>query len=128
MRQPGEEGYTLLEVLVAFVILAGAVIMSFRIFGDGLARLNATDRQIGMVAAAQDLLSKLQLKRVLQPGTTSGTSGDYAWTVTLTPYPGKAAGAPAAVSLVHARVEIRPERQGDASAYSLETDLLAVTE
>ena len=127
MRRPGEEGYTLLEVLVAFVILSGAVIMSFRIFGDGLARLNAADRQIRMVATAQDLLSQLQLKPVLQPGTTSGISGDYAWTVTLTPYPGKD-NAPGAVSLVQAKVEVRPQHQGDAGTYDLETTLLAITE
>jgi general secretion pathway protein I len=127
MRRPGEEGYTLLEVLVAFVILSGAVIMSFRIFGDGLARLNATDRQIRMVATAQDQLSQLQLKPVLQPGITSGVSGEYTWTVTLTPYPGKA-NAPGAVSLVRVRVEVHPQHQGDASAYDLETTLLAVTE
>ena len=31
-----EEGSMLLEVLVAFVILAGAVILNLRIFGEGI--------------------------------------------------------------------------------------------
>lgn len=127
MQSAGEEGYTLLEVLVAFVILAGAVIMSFRIFGDGLHRLNAADRQIQMVAAAQDLMSQLQLATTLKPGTTSGVAGDFAWTVTLTPYPGNTS-SPQSISLVHARVEIRPDDLAEAASYSLETNLLAVVE
>lgn len=128
LRRDGDAdaGYTLLEVLVAFVILSGAVIMSFRIFGDGLRRLDAAERQMRLAIVAQDVLSGLQLKPVLQPGVTAGVSEGYAWTVTLTAYPDQAA-APNAVSLVHAKVEVR-EEGASAPVYDLETHLLTRTE
>ena len=42
MRDEAEDGFTLVEVLVAFVILAGAVVLSFQIFADGLRRPGRT--------------------------------------------------------------------------------------
>jgi general secretion pathway protein I len=126
MRQ-GEEGYTLLEVLVAFVILAGAVIMSFRIFGDGLHRLNEADRQIKMVTVGQDLMSRLQLATHLAAGTTTGHSGQFGWTITLTRYPDKDT-APQGVSLFHARIDIREDKSGGTTSYGLETHLLAIAQ
>ncbi|WP_162914386.1 type IV pilus modification PilV family protein [Taklimakanibacter lacteus] len=118
-----EDGYSLLEVLVAFVILSGAVIMSFRIFGDGLRRLDAADRQMEMVAVGQDLLSDLQLKPVLQPGRMSGVSQGYAWTIMLTPAADQDP-APNALALVHVRVEVRQE-DATVPGFDLETTLLA---
>lgn len=126
MRQ-GKEGYTLLEVLVAFVILAGAVIMSFRIFGEGLHRLNETDRQIRMVTVGQELVSRLQLATHLAAGTTTGHSGEFDWTITLTRAPDKDI-APQGVSLFHARIDIREDKPGDTASYGLETHLLAVAQ
>ncbi|MGE3872939.1 MAG: prepilin-type N-terminal cleavage/methylation domain-containing protein [Parvibaculaceae bacterium] len=129
MMRGGEEGYTLLEVLVAFVILAGAVIMSFRIFGEGLHRLNEADRQVEMVTVAQQLMARLQLGSRLAAGTTTGRVGDLAWTISLTPYP-QGEGMPQAqgMALFHARIDIRENEADVAASYSLDTHLLAAVQ
>lgn len=127
MRRQGRDGYTLLEVLVAFVILAGAVIMSFRIFADGLGRLNDADRQIEKVTLAQELMARLQLATRLKAGTTSGSAGELGWTITLTQL-GERNEAVQAVSLFHVRIEVRQGDDGKAPSYDLETHLLAVPE
>jgi general secretion pathway protein I len=127
MQRKGEEGYTLLEVLVAFVILAGAVIMSFRIFGDGLHRLNQADRQVRMVTVAQELLTSLQLAPGLAAGTTTGQASGFAWTITLTRDPQKD-DTPQSVALFHARIEIREPGTAETASYSVETHLLAAAQ
>lgn len=123
----GEEGYTLLEVLVAFVILAGAVIMSFRIFGDGLHRLNEADQQARMVTVAQALMARLQLAPRLSAGTTTGRSDGFTWAITLTPS-AERDGIQQGVSLFRAEIDIRNGEAADAAAYSLDTYLLATAE
>jgi len=127
MRRGDRDGYTLLEVLVAFVILAGAVIMSFRIFADGLGRLNDADRQIEMVTLAQELMARLQIATRLKPGTTTGNAGALGWTITLTPL-GERKEMAQGVSLFHARIEVRQGEDKKAPSYDLETHLLAVPE
>lgn len=125
----GEDGYTLLEVLVAFVILSGAVIMSFKIFGEGLGRLNKAEDQVRMVGVAQGLLAELQLKPALEPGTLAGVAGGYAWSVTLARETERSdkPEAPGTVTLFRARIEVRPEGKAEAAAYRLETRLLAAS-
>jgi hypothetical protein len=46
MNATNEDGSTLVEVLVAFVILAGAVVLSFQIFADGIRRLTGVETRI----------------------------------------------------------------------------------
>lgn len=127
MPRQGRDGYTLLEVLVAFVILAGAVIMSFRIFADGLGRLNDADRQIEMVTLAQELMARLQIATRLKAGTTSGSAGELGWTITLTPLDEREETAQG-VSLFHARIEVRQSEDEKAPSYDLDTYLFAVPE
>jgi prepilin-type N-terminal cleavage/methylation domain-containing protein len=53
-----DDGFTLVEVLVAFAILAGAIVMSFQIFGDGLRQLKlAQSRALEIDVARQELTS-----------------------------------------------------------------------
>lgn len=127
MRRSGREGYTLLEVLVAFVILAGTVIMSFRIFADGLGRLNDADRQIEMVTLAQELMARLQLATRLKAGTTGGNTGGLGWTITLTPLDERKETGQG-VALFHARIVVRQSEDEKAPSYDLDTHLLAVPE
>lgn len=50
------EGYSLIEVLVAFTILAGAIIVGFQIFGDGLRRVSHADSRIATLNQARLIL------------------------------------------------------------------------
>jgi Prokaryotic N-terminal methylation motif len=53
----GEEGFSLVEVLVAFVILTAAVIAGFQIFGDGLKRIGRAENRLDMVEDARGVLA-----------------------------------------------------------------------
>lgn len=79
-------GFTLLEVLVALIVLSVAVVAALQLFGGGLrlARASADHLDATLVAAAK--LSELTLEP-LEEGITDGTEGDYRWTrrVTFTP-------------------------------------------
>jgi type II secretory pathway pseudopilin PulG len=68
MRSRGDEeaGYSLIEVLVAFTILAGAIIMGFQIFGDGLHRISHVEAQVEQLSDAR---LALETFAPLRPGT-----------------------------------------------------------
>jgi Tfp pilus assembly protein PilV len=75
-----EDGSTLLEALVAFVILAGSVTMAFRIFGDGLQRQNASAARSEILWQAQSQLARLRALKAFAPGTTD--NGNFRIVVT----------------------------------------------
>jgi prepilin-type N-terminal cleavage/methylation domain-containing protein len=48
-----EQGFTLVEVLVSLTILAGAIVMTFQVFGDGLRGLQKGQNRTADVRRAQ---------------------------------------------------------------------------
>ena len=91
MRGKAEDGFTLVEVLVAFVILAGAVILSFQIFADGLRRLSTVEARTKAVGIAKSELARLSSSKNVSEGATTGTTEGVAWKITVTPVGGIAA-------------------------------------
>jgi general secretion pathway protein I len=79
-------GFTLLEVLVALVVLATTVVAALQLFGGGLrlARNAGDHSEAALLASAK--LADLD-PGPLTEGSTEGTSGPYRWTrrVTLDP-------------------------------------------
>ena len=72
-----DDGFTLVEVLVAFAILALTLTMVFRSFGDGARGIQVSQRQAAAVALAEAKLAALGVERPLVQGVTKGvdTSG-----------------------------------------------------
>lgn len=91
MRGETEDGFTLVEVLLAFVILAGAVILSFQIFADGLRRLSTVESRTKAVNIARSELARLSSSKAISEGVTAGTTESIAWKITVTPIYGIAA-------------------------------------
>lgn len=91
MRGKAKDGFTLVEVLVAFVILAGAVILSFQIFADGLRRLSEVEARTKAVSIAKSELARLSSSKNISEGVTRGTTEGVAWKITITPIDGIAA-------------------------------------
>lgn len=76
-----QRGYTLIEVIVAFALLAGALTLLLGTL-SGAARQVRGSADAGRAALhAQSLLSQLGVATVLKPGTDSGEfeEGRYRW-------------------------------------------------
>lgn len=86
--RPGarDEGFTLLEVLVALVVLTTTLVAVLQLFGGGLrlARTAGDHADAALLASAK--LADLEADPLTE-GATEGTEGPYRWTrkVTLDP-------------------------------------------
>lgn len=65
-----DEGFTLVEVLVAFAIMAGAIIMAFSVFGDGLRGLKLVQERSHQVQMAQRQIDLASAATNIHEGTT----------------------------------------------------------
>jgi general secretion pathway protein I len=82
-----QSGYTLIEVLVAFVILALALTVLLRIFSGGLRNVSVSSDYATATLIAESRLAAAGIDTPLRPGETSGTEGErFAWTVSVQDY------------------------------------------
>lgn len=81
-----DQGFTLLEVLVALVVLATTVVAVLQLFGGGLRLARAAGDHTDAALLASAKLADLE-PGPLTEGATEGTDGPYRWTrrVTLDP-------------------------------------------
>lgn len=81
-------GFSLLEVLAAFVILALVGTVLFRLFGASLNNAGAANDYSRAVLFAESRLAAAAAVVPLQQGSDQGLSEDgrYAWTSTVDPY------------------------------------------
>lgn len=87
MAHNSQRGFSLVEVLVAFMILAISLTVIFRIFSAGLRSSALSEDYARAVLVAQAQLSALAGGGVLDYGVTSGDwSGRFRWTRTIEPY------------------------------------------
>lgn len=83
MRARAQRGFTLLEVVVAFVVLALALTTLFQIFSAGLARAGELDEYTRALAVAESKLAAAGVETPLQEGETAGETPDraFSWRV-----------------------------------------------
>lgn len=82
----GERGFTLLEVLVAFVIAALALGVLYDGTVSGLRTARTADRYGEAVSRAQSRLAAVGQGTPLVPGTRAGDDGDgFRWRVRIVP-------------------------------------------
>lgn len=80
-------GFSLLEVLVAFTILAMLLGALFQVFSSGLRAAHAGDSYTRATVIAQSRLAALGVEYPLQEGTSSGSADDtFHWRVIVRPY------------------------------------------
>jgi len=81
-------GFSLLEVLVAFVILSLVATALFRLFAGSLANVSAADEYSRVVLVADSVLAETASARPLREGTRSGSveDGGIEWTASVTPW------------------------------------------
>jgi len=80
-------GYTLIEVLVAFMILALALTVLLRIFAGGVRNVSVSSEYARAVLIAESHLAAAGIDGLLSPGESSGIEdGSYEWTRTVHEY------------------------------------------
>ena len=88
LGQPRERGFSLLEVLVAFVILSLVATALFRLFGGALGNASAADDYSRAVLVAESVLAEAAATAPLVEATNTGVADDgrIAWTTSIAPY------------------------------------------
>src|SRR5580704_10219830 len=74
-------GFTLIEVLVAIAVLAVVLGAIGGVVGNTVRTIHSVDRRLPLLETAQSLIASLPARDALQPGTQSGTSGDFRWRI-----------------------------------------------
>src|ERR1700730_11794962 len=77
----GSLGFTLIEVLVAIAVLAVVLGVIGAVVGNTVRTIRSVDRRLPLLETAQNLIASLPARDALQPGTQSGTSGEFRWRI-----------------------------------------------
>jgi general secretion pathway protein I len=80
-------GFTLIEVVVAFAILALALGALYEVFGGSLKRSGVSRQRELAALRAESLLSEFRGSGGALPKERRGTDGGFEWTITAKPYP-----------------------------------------
>lgn len=81
-----EQGFTLIEVLVAFTILVASVSVAVVIFGNGLRLAGLADDYARAITVAENRLAEIHAAQTLLPGESSGAEAeDMTWNVRIAP-------------------------------------------
>ena len=87
-RPSPTRGFSLLEVLVAFVILSLVATALFRLFSGALGNASAADDYSRAVLVAESVLAEAAAAQPLREATQTGSADDgrIAWTTRVAPY------------------------------------------
>jgi type II secretory pathway pseudopilin PulG len=83
-----EAGFTLIETLVAFVILSGVVIIALSTMTESLQRMQQAARVVEASKVAQQVLDNFIAENVDGQPIISGQQAKYVWRVEIMPLPG----------------------------------------
>jgi len=79
-RAQRQRGFTLIETVVALLILALGLSAVMQLISTGMGATQAADRLAAETALAQSELARLGTERVLEPGEQAGElAGGYRW-------------------------------------------------
>lgn len=82
-----EQGFTLIEVLVALTILSISMAVLLGVFSDSLSRMRANETRTIAASLAKSLLAEAGVSRPLDIGDETGTfANGYRWRVHVEPY------------------------------------------
>lgn len=84
----GERGFTLIEALIAFAILAVTLVSLYEAMGTGLRSFGAASRvEVAVMIARSQLDRIVALQRLPQPQQGRNAGSDYEWKIEILPTP-----------------------------------------
>lgn len=87
LRRPGRRaaGFTLIEVVVAFLLLSIVMATGFELFTTGMRRAADLEERAQALVVAQSRLASAGVEQQLKEGVASGQTDDgkYQWTLTI---------------------------------------------
>jgi len=82
-----QQGFSLLEILIAFSILAVSLSILLNIFASGVNNAGVAEDYTTAVQVAESLMAKTGVETPLQTGQTDGITHDkYRWQVVVKPF------------------------------------------
>lgn len=81
-----ERGFSLIEVLVSFVLLSMSLAVILQIFSTNLRAVDTIRKQTRALVLAESKLAELGNEIPLTPGEQSGESGAFSWQLTVSSY------------------------------------------
>jgi general secretion pathway protein I len=87
LMKASQKGFSLLEILVAFSILAIALGILLNIFSSGVQTAAIADEYTSAVQIAESLMARTGVESPLEPSQSSGTENEkYRWELTVAPF------------------------------------------
>lgn len=87
MKLNKQRGFSLLEILIAFSILALSLGILLKIFSAGVNTAGVAEEYTAAVQIAEALMAKTGVETPLQPGEYDGLEHDkYQWQVSVSPF------------------------------------------
>lgn len=81
-----QRGFSLIEVLVAFVLLSFSLAVILQIFSGSLRNVAAARNYTNAMVLADAKLSSLGSELPIETGEVTGEDGDFVWRLSITPY------------------------------------------
>lgn len=85
--KPRQQGFTLLEVMIAVAIMAIGIVGALELFSGSLSLAGAAARQSEAVVLARSLVDEELWRDVLEAGERTDSRGAFEWTVVTQPIP-----------------------------------------
>ena len=80
-----EAGFTLIETLVAFIILSGAIVLSLSAMTQALQRMRRSTEIVRASELARSAFVSISLQKIQGKGISVGAQGDLTWQIEVVP-------------------------------------------
>lgn len=129
MSSEPERGFTLLEILVALVIVGLALGTLFHGVGAGVTAMSFADQQRTALLAGQSMLEQLGNNREVADDTTEGVlPSGQSWRLAISPLPVDRQGPPAPLVGHLVRLTVSWQQDGRSSEVELRTLLVGTNQ